>query len=357
MAEIALLFKRSFIFCVSWLDFRLRRADVDCFLFGGVRIFVAVLFGLFIATINVGCRQSDVGGVSNLPNRSTQQSAQKNIPQAAPQRIVSTTPAITELLFEVGLGDRVVGDSQFTVYPPEAAKIEKIGGLYDRNNEKILSLKPDLVIYPVEDVQFRQTLLEMGLVGLGVDHRSLAGVLESYELVGKCCGGDSLAIALDKRRVFENFLQECRDNSGSRERGRLGVLVCVDRQRGTNRIDGVYVAAKGTFFDEVINLAGGKNAVTKSILPYPNITAEAIIEFNPDVIIDIQVIRISQNNDNAIESLRNDWQTLHKSINAVKNNNVFIITDDYAPVPGPRTPLLIKKFREILDACDLDKSN
>lgn len=300
-----------------------------------------ILIWTIIVTIITGCSPTQ-----NNPNQNPQQNNSTNT-NTPPNRIISTTPAITELLFEIGLGDKIVGDSQFTTYPPEAEKIEKIGGLYDKNIEKIISLKPDLVICPIEDTQFQQQLKELKIKSLPVDHRSIAGLLESYELVGEFFDETCQNLATQKQQTFKNFLQENKTHADGLKK--LRVLTVIDRQRGMGRIDNVFIAGTELFFGEVLSLAGGENVAANIGVPYPNISIEAIIDFNPDVIIDIQII--AENDKITEQMLRSDWEVLRDVVPAVKQDNIFILTDGYATIPGPRIPLLVKKIREILDSC------
>ncbi|MDR2641237.1 MAG: helical backbone metal receptor [Planctomycetaceae bacterium] len=299
-----------------------------------------IIIWAIVVILVVGCNATQNNDKQNL-------TSDKSDAQSI-ERIISVTPAITELLFDIGLGGKIVGDSQFTTYPPEAAKIEKIGGLYDRNNEKIISLKPDLVIFPIEDVQFGQKLKQFNIKGLSVDHRSISGLLESYELVGKLLGGAYLDKAIAKRRALEEFLRECKLQVEGIKR--LKVLTVIDRQRGTGKIDNIFIAGAELFFSEVLSLAGGENVASGLGVAYPNISTEAIIDFNPDVIIDIQ-IHNEKDKETTDNLLRSDWDVLKDVVPTVKRGNVFIISDSYASIPGPRTPLLIKRIREILDSC------
>ncbi|MDR2170992.1 MAG: ABC transporter substrate-binding protein [Planctomycetaceae bacterium] len=299
------------------------------------QLFFYVINWIIFVTIITGCENQNH---PNLP--------QNNQTPQSPERIISITPAATELLFELGLGDKIVGDSQFTIYPPEAAKIEKIGGLYDRNIEKIITLKPDLIIYPVEDVQFGQKLESMNIRRLAVDHRSISGLLQSYNLVGEFFGGEYLERALAKRRAIEDFLSECKIQTNNLQR--LRVLMVIDRQHGTGRIDNVYIAGTELFFGEILDYAGGENVAANAGIPYPNVSTEAIIDFNPDVIIEIQA---NPKNNAAYYNSRNDWNSLKEHIPAIKKSNLFIINDNYATIPGPRITLLIERIKTILDQC------
>ena len=95
-----------------------------------------------------------------------------------PERIVSVSPNITETLFALGLGDRVVGVTQFCTYPPEAQTRPQVGGYLDPNYEAILALKPDVVIFPGENEEFVHKLHELGLAALGVRHDSIEEILD-----------------------------------------------------------------------------------------------------------------------------------------------------------------------------------
>ena len=252
------------------------------------------------------------------------------IPDVPPQRVISTLPSITEVLFDIGLGNRIVGDSPFTKYPPESAHIDKIGGLYDSNHEKIISLKPDLVILSIENKTLLQSLSAPVLV---VDHRSLSGVLDSYLVIGKIFGEDILTVAQTKR-------QELFDNLNSFEASVKGkdpirTLISTYRSYGTGRIQGMYVAGTDSFLTEVVERAGGENVAAAIGLPTRLLSEEGVRELSPDVIIDIQF-----EGKDLTQSL-SDWQSLGSGVPAVRNHHILVLSDDFSSIPGPRTPLLI----------------
>jgi len=255
-------------------------------------------------------------------------SAQQETP---PQRIISTLPSITEVLFDLELGDRIVGVSSFTEYPPEAATIDKIGGLYDINREKIISLKPDLIILSTENAAFRQSLSTPVLI---VDHRTLKGVLESYLVIGKAFGSGTWSTAQRKRQELIDKL----DDFERRTKGKkpIRTLICIDRSRGTGRIQNLFVAGADSFLHDVVTKAGGENAAASLGLLAPQLSAEGVIRLAPDVIIDIQ---ISGRDHSQSES---DWQSFSNSVPAVRNHRILTLTDDFATIPGPRTPMLIE---------------
>jgi iron complex transport system substrate-binding protein len=263
----------------------------------------------------------------------------KTVAPLCPQRIISTLPSITEILFDIGVGGRIVGVSSFTAYPPEAAAIDKIGGLYDINHEKILSLKPDIVLYSTENESLRQSLT---VPGRTLDHRTLQGVLESYTIIGALFGDEVLAAAKNKQAALQNRLNEFAEKA--KHRKKLKTLICIDRSRGTGSIQNLFVAGKGSFLTDAVQLAGGENAAESVGLLAPVLSAEGVIGLAPEVIIDLGFTPPGA----AAESDLADWQTLGGNVPAVKNKRIYKITDDYATVPGPRTPLLIEKLERIL---------
>lgn len=269
-------------------------------------------------------------------------------------RIVSTVPSITEVLFDIGAGDRIVGDSKFTVYPPEAAEIDKIGGLYDIDLEKIVSLRPDLVVTLVENDSLRTRLTSFGIKSISVDHRSFRGVLDSYETIGEAAGPE----ILENARLRQNELKQRVDafEQESRQARPVRVLLCVDRTRGTGRIQNLYAAGTNPFYEEVLRLAGGINVASETGVPFPNLTAESVIHLAPDVIVELftgegmtSATGLDGGEKQAFtERILADWKTVPGKIPAVDREQVYVIMEDFATIPGPRTPLLIESLREIL---------
>lgn len=258
------------------------------------------------------------------------------------QRIISTVPSITEVLFDIGLGPKLVGDSAFTLYPPEAAKIEKIGGLYDKNFEKIVSLKPDLVVCLAEDVDFQHRLARYGIEFLSVDHQSIKGVLASYEMIGKRLGADCLDSARTARNRLEKQFQGRNEQKGEA----VHVLICVDRSRGTGNIQNLFIAANSPFYNEVLHLSGAVNIASTSINShYASLSLEGLFDMKPEVIFDLQT-----GTDARSETARTDWDSLGDRVPAVKNRAIFVITEDYATIPGPRIPLLVEKMVKALES-------
>jgi iron complex transport system substrate-binding protein len=258
---------------------------------------------------------------------------------ATPQRIISLAPSITETIFAFGLGSKVVGVTKYCKYPDSALSIEKIGGYADANLEKIVSLKPDLVIGTTEHIVQKEYLQRAGINVLTVNYSSLDSTQVSFLRIGKACGVDSCAHAL-VTKFRESISQLNTVLNGSRP----SVMLCVGRANpGEGVIRSVYVAGKSTIYNEIIEAAGGKNAFCDSMPQYPKLSPEGIMYLNPDIIIDIASAMSNYNCSDLIK----DWKGV-KNVKAIERNNIFCIDKGYATVPGPRILLLINDLKEII---------
>ena len=128
----------------------------------------------------------------------------------APQRIVSTAPSITELLYALGLGDRVVGVDRFSRYPPEALRKPKIGDYVNPNLEAIAALRPDLVIIPTNPVKLAERLAVLRLKVLEIDQESIAKLYESFRVVGQATGATAQAAKLTADGARASWRQSAR---------------------------------------------------------------------------------------------------------------------------------------------------
>jgi iron complex transport system substrate-binding protein len=271
-----------------------------------------------------------------------------------PQRLISTTPSITEILFDIGIGDRIVGDSRFTRYPPEAEKIEKIGNLYDGNWERIVELKPDLVLVLTKGENLRLQCEKFGIESLTVDHGSMEGVLASYDLIGERLGAEVMQAAQARKTALEEKLSVLRAKGESLPP--IRVLICIDRIHGIGQLQNLYVAGTNPYFQDAIHWAGGINVAETTDTAFPCISTEDVAAMNPDVIIDLmlsEVVKLSSKPSEEEPEKKEadpiaDWKTLGNEVNAVKTGRIHVLTEGYATIPGPRMPLLVEKLLEIL---------
>jgi iron complex transport system substrate-binding protein len=252
------------------------------------------------------------------------------------QRIVSLAPSITECLFALGLGDRVVGVTNYCDYPPEALTKNKIGGYYDLNLEAVVALSPDLVVCLPEHANHLSNLDRLDLSHLTVDHRKVETIIESLTILGDKCGASEKA---------KSLVEEIRRRMASIQKRNIdgkypSVLVCVGRNMGSATIDDVYVAGRAGFYEEMITLAGGTNTY-KGDLAFPVVTGEGLLRLKPEIIIDM-VTDLPKTGLTEAEVLQ-QWDNF-PDLPAVKQGRVFLFTDDFVVVPGPRFIQILEKM-------------
>ena len=251
--------------------------------------------------------------------------------KAEPKAIASLAPSITEILYALGLGDRVVGVTEFCNYPPEAQAKPKVGGFADVNIEKLLSLNPDLVL--VSSIHIAQVLPELeklGLTAVVVDAHDLPQVLDSIMLVGKITGKEKEAESL----VAE--MQKRMDAVAKAVEGRKKPKVFWELSSD------LWSVGPGSFVHDIIVRAGGENIATGH--PYPQLTNEAVISADPDVI-----ILADHPYGESAESVakRPGWD----KIKAVKEGRIVELTQEQVDItsrPGPRVVDALELIAKIL---------
>ena len=262
--------------------------------------------------------------------------------QAQPARMVSLAPSITEILFSLGLGDRVTGVTRFCDYPPEALEKAKVGGYFDINYEAVMALEPDLAIHLSEHGDARTRLENLCIPTLAVDHSRVKGILESVITIAGRCGvkerGEELRCNLENRI---QRIQELLTSASPRPR----VVVAVGRSLQEGASGEIYISGRDGFYDDLIRLAGGENAYREETLRFPALSAEGLVRLDPDVI--IEMIPDLSSEDDRLRLLAR-WQGI-PGLRAASQNQVHIIGSDYAVVPGPRFIELLEEMGEIIN--------
>lgn len=238
-----------------------------------------------------------------------------------PQRIVSLAPNITEILYVLGLGERLVGVTQFSSYPPEASLKPKVGSYINLNVEKIISLSPELVIGTVDgnNPGVVSLLEQAGIQVFIVNPRKVKQIIDTIASIGEVCGvnekADIVVGQLNRRvnRIIRSI--------ASRERPLVFLQINVRPIMTVNR---------NTYHHDLIRLAGGRNMAEDESITYPRISLEEVIRRKPDVI-----IVSSMERGGRFEKARQAWLRW-KSIPAVKNNRVHLIDSDLIDRPSPR---------------------
>lgn len=257
------------------------------------------------------------------------------------RRIISLSPSTTEILFALGLGDRVCGVTRFCTFPPEARDKTGVGGYLDPNYEVIAVLKADVVIILPEQRAVEKYLQELGIEYFIVDNKRIEDILSAIILIGSTCGAENIAIEMvaSLRSRIESV------RSRAEGAGKPKTLISIGRDFGTGSLGKVYVAGKNTYFDELLEIAGGANACSSNMVRYPAISAEGILSIDPDVVIEL-IPDLESTGLNA-EEIRMEWNDV-MAIRAIRNSRFHLLAKGYSQIPGPRFILLLEDLAEIL---------
>lgn len=257
------------------------------------------------------------------------------------RRIVSLSPSITETLFALGLGDRVVGVTRYCRFPPEAQKRTVVGGYLDPNYEAIVALEPDLVILRGEKDTFVEGFRALGLEVLAVRHQSVADIFSAIEAIGRACGAAAEAerLAADLRGRIDRL----RSKTAGLARPR--VLLVIERALGVGTIQDAYVAGADGFLNDMIGLAGGQNACPKTSVPAPVVSAEGVMQMNPEVIVELMSPERAAGRSHT--ELLADWRPL-ASVAAVRAGRLHVVDDEGILVPGPRFYRLAERLARLV---------
>lgn len=261
---------------------------------------------------------------------------------AAPQRIVSTAPSITELLYALGLGDRVVGVTRFCRYPPEAQSKPKIGDYTSPNLEAIAALKPDLVVIQTNPVHLADRLGTLKLRVLEIDQENIAAIYKSIDVVGAATGTERRAAQL--RDSIHQGLNQIQTSVSGLPHVRMMFVI----GRSPDRLEGLVVAGRASYLNEVIEIAGGENVFKDAKAAYPAVSLEEVMARNPEVIVDMgdmsDTVGVTDQHKRHVVAL---WDRI-PTLAAVKQHRVFAVASDIYVVPGPRVIDAAKAFAAML---------
>jgi iron complex transport system substrate-binding protein len=249
-----------------------------------------------------------------------------NAGQPTPRRIISLIPAVTEMLFAIGAGPQVVAVSSFDHYPPEVEKLERVGALLDPDLEKILSLRPDLVIVYGSQADLRAQLDRAKVEQFAYRHAGLADVTKILREVGAKVG--RAADAEREAARIERALGAIRERVAGRPKPRT--LIVFGREAGALR--GMYASGGIGFLQDMVDTAGGINIFADVTRESIQATTELILARRPDVVLDIRGTTLTPEQARAERTV---WNAL-SSVPAVKEGRVYVIADERTVVPGPR---------------------
>jgi iron complex transport system substrate-binding protein len=247
--------------------------------------------------------------------------------QSAARRVVSLVPNVTEMLFAVGAGAQVVGVSSYDDFSPEAKSLPRVGALLDPDVERVLALRPDLVIVYGSQSALETQFARAGIRVYSYRHAGVDNVLQTIRDVGRLTGH-----AVGSERVVRD-MQSQFDTVRARVRGqpRPRTMLVIGRDAGTLR--GVYASGGVGFLHELLDTAGGDDAFADMKREAVQPSNETMIARAPQVIVELHAI--AQPAGDVLQRERAVWNAL-ASVPAVRNNRVYLLYGSYLMAAGPR---------------------
>ncbi|HEV2010326.1 MAG TPA: cobalamin-binding protein [Candidatus Limnocylindria bacterium] len=247
-----------------------------------------------------------------------------------PERIVSIGPSNSEFLFALGVGDRVVGTDDFSDEPAAAKTKEHVGGV-KVSLEKVVSLKPDLIVTVKFSDGTIEALSQTNAAVLVVDPQNAADVARTATLLGQAVGADGAKLAADIQAQLDAV--KARTANASKPK--------VFHEIDASDLTKLYTVGPGSFIDDLIKLAGGTNIAAAAKTQYPTISAEEVVRADPDI-----VVLADAAYGTTVEQVaaRAGWSALA----AVKNKRVYPVSGNLYSRPGPRLGQAAEEYAKLV---------
>jgi len=287
----------------------------------GYRVWVRALVA-FILDVAVLFAAFGVAGAAVVPDMLGRPVAISD----RPLRVVSLAPSITETVYALGRGEWLVGVTAVCDYPPPARALPKVGGIAAPNLEQIVRLRPDLVFATAEgnSRNLLDQLERLGLTTFALRPDSYGGVVESIRAVGRALATDQAA-----RRVVDDMernVRAVRDSVTGRSRPRVLYLIWTDP---------LIAAGAGTYLDDLLELAGGRNIVWERNGSYPRLSWEHVVARAPEVILLADHREDSERAATGSGHMPPEWHAW-QAVPAIRTGRVLAVPSNTILRPGPR---------------------
>lgn len=282
-----------------------------------------------------GCSSADTAesaeetpAAASFPVTVTDDAGREVTIESAPERIVSLAPANTEIVYALGLLDKLEGVTTYDDYPAEVADIAKVGDFVTPNMEAIVAAEPDLILATTGVQADVITQLEgTGATVVAIDPQTLAALYTSIETVGKATGtSDEAAELVEDMKSDIAAISDAVSAEGPTE-----AFIEIAQ-------DPLYTAGAGTLLDDLIKAAGGANIVTEP--GYVGYSLEQLVTDDPTV----YLATLGSMSDPSDLAARAGYDKL----SAVKTERVYVLEDNLVSRPGPRVVAGIAQIAKAL---------
>ncbi|WP_455757332.1 ABC transporter substrate-binding protein [Sulfurimonas sp.] len=254
----------------------------------------------------------------------------------ANERIVALSPSVNEIVFALGKGDKIVGNTSYCRYPKASLKITKVGGYFNPSLEKIVALNPTLVVMQENNYKLSQKLQQLGIKTKVIKIDRLSNIKTSILEIGKILGQNKEA-----KNIIESIdieLEKLKNITKDKK-----ILVVMGHN--TSLASRIFVSGQNLYFDDIINASGNTNALQSKRKGQPVLNMENIIACNPDIV--VLLSHSMHEKGLSRDDLINPWREL--PINAGKTDSIYIIDKLYAGIPSNRLVYFLQDFQGILN--------
>ena len=251
------------------------------------------------------------------------------------ERIITLSPAVNEIVFALNSGNDIVGNTDFSLYPEASVKIPKLGGYFSPNLEKIVALKPSIVIMQQNNHKLSLKLNRLGIKSKIIKIDKLDNIKSAIKEIGKLLHKEREA-----KEIVDNINQGLKELKGITSNKRILIVF----GRNTDLSKQIFVAGQNLYFDEIINESNNTNALHSSRKGQPILNMENIIACNPDIVL---LLARCQADGVSNDKLIKPW--LELPINASKHRAIYINSNIYAGIPSHRLTFFLEDFKTMLE--------
>jgi iron complex transport system substrate-binding protein len=252
------------------------------------------------------------------------------------ERLVTLSPSINEIVYALGEGQNVVSNTKHCDFPEESKSVPKIGGYNDISLEKILDVKPTIVIGQDYDEKLIQNLKALNIKILSYKTNTIENIKNTILELGILFKKEEKSKEIISR--IENSLNSLKSIVENKK-----ILIVISPKNSLS--NQIYVTGNFLYFEDIIKASGNKNAYNSTNSAQPVVNTEKIINMNPDIIVLLAPFYDGKTAE--LNQLKELWKTL--PINAAKQNNIYAVDKLYAGIPSQRVEFFINDFRKILE--------
>ncbi|MCT7465105.1 ABC transporter substrate-binding protein [Aliarcobacter cryaerophilus] len=254
---------------------------------------------------------------------------------SANEKIITLSPAVNEIVFALGLGNNIIANTQFCDYPEISKNIEKVGGYGSVSLEKVVNLNPTIILNQDYDKKLNQSLKDLNFKTLVYKTNSLEDIKFTIKDLGEVFNKKEEAKNLNIQ--IENSLESLKNIIENQK-----ILIVISPQSTLS--NQIFVAGNFIYFEDIIKASNNINAYQSSLKSQPSINSEKLITLNPDIII---LLAPYLKDDKEKDDMLNLWKKL--PVTASKQENIYIIDDEYSGISSHRVKYLIDDFKGILE--------